>query len=123
MLSRLITRAPRRQFSKYIEDNYGKELHRLANRPGIEVKPTEVFVYACGAFLLAADVSLSYSVLFRLVNEFRLSVITKFIVGNMLQMEAPMLFGINAFGLNQMRTACAEWHRIFSKTILFLDQS
>merc|ERR1712131_79549 len=56
MLSRLITRAPRRQFSKYIEDNYGKELHRLANRPGIEVKPTEVFVYACGAFLLAADI-------------------------------------------------------------------
>ena len=57
MLSRLISRVPRRQFSKYIEDNYGKELHRLANRPGIEVSPIEVFVYSCGAFLLIADVS------------------------------------------------------------------
>ena len=59
MLSRLISRVPRRQFSKYIEDNYGKELHRLANRPGIEVSPIEVFVYSCGAFLLIADVSSS----------------------------------------------------------------
>ena len=57
MLSRLISRVPRRQFSKYIEDNYGKEVHRLANRPGIEVSPIEVFVYACGSFLLVADVS------------------------------------------------------------------
>lgn len=57
MLSRLISRVPRRQFSKYIEDNYGKEVHRLANRPGIEVSPLEVFVYACGSFLLVADVS------------------------------------------------------------------
>jgi len=55
MLSRLISRVPRRQFSKYIEDNYGKEVHRLANRPGIEVSPLEVFVYACGSFLLVAD--------------------------------------------------------------------
>ena len=59
MLSRLISRVPRRQFSKYIEDNYGKEVHRLANRPGIEVSPLEVFVYACGSFLLVADVSRS----------------------------------------------------------------
>ena len=61
MLSRVLSRAvgvsQRRQFSKYIEDNYGKHAHRLANRPGIEVSATEVFVFIFGAGLLLVDVS------------------------------------------------------------------
>lgn len=55
MLTRLIARVPKRQFSKYIEENYGKNAHRLANRPGIEVAPLEVFAYSLGAFLFITD--------------------------------------------------------------------
>ena len=145
MLSRLISRVPRRQFSKYIEDNYGKEVHRLANRPGIEVSPLEVFVYACGSFLLVADVSgrsrvetilkdscgpqtkslwESFKIsptcnpINRLLTKiFRWSVITKFIAASILKMEALKPFGINAFGSDQINTASVLSNKDFTRFI------
>lgn len=60
---KLATRSPfakiRRNFSKYIEDNYGKNVHRLANRPAIEVSGFEIFTATLGTILLLGDVSFS----------------------------------------------------------------
>ena len=50
-------RVARRQFSKYIEDNYGKNVHRLANRPEVECSASEIFVCTLGTLLLISDVS------------------------------------------------------------------
>jgi hypothetical protein len=47
----------RRNFSKYMEDNYGKNVHRLANRPEVEVSAFEIFAATLGTILLMGDVS------------------------------------------------------------------
>ena len=51
----------RRRFSKYMEDNYGKNVHRLANRPAVEVSGFEVFTATVGCLFLLGDVRIFYS--------------------------------------------------------------
>ena len=57
MLSRVGARLSTRSFSKYIADNYGKNVHRLANRPTVEVSVFEIFAATVGTLLILGDVS------------------------------------------------------------------
>jgi len=57
LAARRIPATIRRQFSKYMEDNYGKNVHRLANRPEVEVSGFEIFSATVGTILLFGDVS------------------------------------------------------------------
>jgi hypothetical protein len=56
MLSRVGSRLSTRSFSKYIADNYGKNVHRLANRPTVEVSVFEIFAATVGTLLILGDV-------------------------------------------------------------------
>ena len=62
MLSRIGRALPyisRRNFSKYMEEEYGKQYHRLAARPGVQIDNKEVFAYVLGGIILLTDVCLS----------------------------------------------------------------
>ena len=56
LLSKRVVHPFRRNFSKYMEDNYGKNVHRLANRPEVEVSAFEIFTATFGTVLLIGDV-------------------------------------------------------------------
>ena len=56
LLSRRVPLTLRRNFSKYMEDNYGKNVHRLANRPEVEVSAFEIFTATLGTIVLLGDV-------------------------------------------------------------------
>ncbi|CBY19249.1 unnamed protein product [Oikopleura dioica] len=56
MLSRVGSRLSTRSFSKYIADNYGKNVHRLANRPTVEVSVFEIFAATVGTLLILGDI-------------------------------------------------------------------
>merc|ERR1712212_388691 len=56
MLRSAASRLSRRFYSNYIEENYGKQVHRLANRPGIEVRPAELAAYTLGTMIMLGDI-------------------------------------------------------------------
>ena len=59
-VGRFLPRVARRNFSKYIEEEYGKTYHRLAVRPEVEISISEVTAYIVGAILLLGDVSIIF---------------------------------------------------------------